>query len=69
MKIDWHSAVLTRSTVVDKHYKNTQNVRRFMVDECGANFRFDRDFIAWIVNGATKNLGDVVDEWKRRHSL
>lgn len=69
MKIDWHSAVLTRSTVVDKHYKNTQNVRRFMVDECGANFRFDRDFMAWIVNGATKNLGDAVDEWKRRHSL
>ncbi|WP_442955879.1 DUF6434 domain-containing protein [Pantoea sp. USHLN256] len=33
MKIDWHSSSLTRYTIVDKDYKNTQNVRRFMVDE------------------------------------
>ncbi|WP_071842727.1 DUF6434 domain-containing protein [Cedecea neteri] len=69
MNIDWHSAVLTRSTVVDKNYKNTQNVRRFMVVECGPHFRFDREFMAWIRNDHPKNLGDVVDEWKRRHSF
>lgn len=68
MNIDWHSAVLTRSTVVDKDYKITQNVRRFMIEECGPHFRFDREFMAWIRNGAPKNLGDVVDEWKRRDS-
>ncbi|WP_455865367.1 DUF6434 domain-containing protein [Pantoea agglomerans] len=67
MKIDWHSALLTRTTLVDKNYKNTQNVRRFMVKECGEDFRFDREFMMWIGNEDPKTLGDVVDEWKRRH--
>lgn len=67
MKLDWHSSVLTRTTIVDQNYKSTQNVRRFMVEQCGEGFRFDRDFMAWIRNGTAKNLGDVVDEWKRRH--
>ncbi|MGG6136005.1 DUF6434 domain-containing protein [Pantoea allii] len=66
MSIDWHSAELTRMMMVDKNYKNTQNVRRFMVAQCGETFRFDREFMAWIRNDIAKNLGDVVDEWKRR---
>lgn len=66
MKIDWHSALLTRTTLVDKNYKNTQNVRRFMVKECGEDFRFDREFMMWIRNEDAKTLGDVADEWKRR---
>lgn len=66
MKIDWHSALLTRTTRVDKNYKNTQNVRRFMVKECGEDFRFDREFMMWIRNEDPKTLGDVADEWKRR---
>lgn len=69
MNIDWHSSSLTRLTMVDKDYKNTQNVRRFMMDECGPDFRFDREFMAWIRNDVPKNLGDVIDEWRRRHSL
>ena len=69
MEIDWHRAELTRSTPVDANYKNSQNVRRFMLSECGEGFRFDRDFIAWIRNDQPKNLGDVVEEWKRRKSL
>lgn len=66
MKIDWHSTELSRMTIVDKNYKNTQNVRRFMLAQCGEAFRFERDFMAWIRNDIPKNLGDVVDEWKRR---
>lgn len=66
MKFDWHGALLTRNTVVDLHYKNTQNVRRFMMKECGDAFRFDREFMEWIRNGEPKTLGDVVNEWKRR---
>ncbi|WP_182058324.1 DUF6434 domain-containing protein [Pantoea sp. ME81] len=69
MKIDWHISSLTRSTNVVNDYKNTQNVRRFMVDECGPDFRFDREFMAWIKNDVPKNLGDVVDEWRRRHPI
>lgn len=68
MNIDWHSDELTRDTAVDENYKNTQNVRRFMLAQCGADFRFDRDFMAWIRNGVSKNLGEVVDEWQRRHA-
>ncbi|KAB7897330.1 hypothetical protein GA565_15785 [Rouxiella sp. S1S-2] len=66
MELDWHSAVLTRATIVDKNYKNTQNVRRFLVEQCGESFRFDRDFMAWIKNDTQKTLGDVVEEWRRR---
>jgi pimeloyl-ACP methyl ester carboxylesterase len=55
-----------RATNVDKNYKNTQNVRRFMIKECGDDFRFNREFMAWIRNDVPKTLGDVVDEWKRR---
>lgn len=67
MDFDWHSADLTRGTVVTARYKNTQNVRRFMLEHCGPGFRFDRPFMAWIRSGAAKTLGDVVDEWQRRY--
>lgn len=68
MAFDWHSETLTRATPVDKHYKNTQNVRRFMLEQCGAHFTFDRYFMAWIRNDQPKNLGDVADEWTRRQT-
>lgn len=66
MKVDWHGAELTRATVIDRHYRHTQNVRRFMLAACGEAFRFDRDLMAWIRSGVPKTLGDVVDEWRRR---
>jgi hypothetical protein len=69
LKFDWHSALLTRTTIIDSNYKNTQNVRRFMVAQCGENFRFNRKFMDWIRDDTPKNLGDVVDEWKRRQGL
>ncbi|MBD9460569.1 hypothetical protein IB241_23025 [Pseudomonas sp. PDM05] len=67
MDFDWHSDPITRATPVTSHYKNTQNVRRFMLEHCGPGFKFDRAFMAWICDGAAKTLGDVVDEWQRRH--
>lgn len=66
MTFDWHGAHLSRATLVDAAYKNTQNVRRFMLAECGPGFKFDRDLMAWIGDGRPKNLGDVADEWMRR---
>lgn len=39
-----------------------------MTAECGTDFKFDRDFMAWISNGESKTMGDVVDEWLRRQS-
>jgi len=67
MVFDWHSEPLTRQTRVNESYKNTQNVRRFLKKECGEDFTFDRDFMAWIRNDTPKSLGDVADEWTRRH--
>jgi len=63
---DWHAAPLTRATPVTKHYRNTQNVRRFLRAQCGPDFKFDRSFMAWIKDGRPKTMGDVADEWKRR---
>jgi hypothetical protein len=66
MKVDWHGAELTRATVIDRHYRHTQNVRRFMIAACGEAFRFDRDLKAWIRSEVPKTLGDVMDERQRR---
>lgn len=66
MHFDWHSDRIDRSTPVTADYRNTQNVRRFLRDQCGAEFRFDRSFMAWIKNGEAKSMGDVADEWLRR---
>ncbi|NVZ50577.1 hypothetical protein HX792_09545 [Pseudomonas sp. B6002] len=67
MDFDWHSGSITRATPVTPRYKNTQNVRRFMLEHCGPAFKFDRAFMAWIRNGQPKTLGDVVQEWQRRN--
>lgn len=65
---DWHSDQITNETAVTDRYRNTQNVRRFMVEACGPDFRFDRDFMAWITDGQSKTMGQVVSEWRRRHA-
>ena len=67
MDFDWHSDLITRTTPVTARYKNTHNVRRFMLEHCGPGFKFDRPLMAWIRNDLPKTLGDVVDEWQRRH--
>lgn len=69
MDFDWHSDVITRATRVTPSYKNTQNVRRFMLEQCGPAFKFNRPFMAWIRNGAPKTLGEVVEEWQRRNEV
>ncbi|MCP1463645.1 MULTISPECIES: DUF6434 domain-containing protein [unclassified Pseudomonas] len=67
MDVDWHSDPITRATPVTPHYKNTKNVRRFMLEHCGPGFKFDRPFMAWIRNATPKTMGDVVDEWQRHN--
>ncbi|PLP97972.1 DUF6434 domain-containing protein [Cupriavidus pauculus] len=69
MPFDWHGGQIMRSTLVDEAYRNTQNVRRFMISHCGPDFAFDRSFMAWIRAGSGKTMGDVADEWHRRRGL
>lgn len=68
MRFDWHCDPIDRRTPVTGSYRNTQNVRRFLREQCGEAFRFDRDFMAWIKDGSPKTMGDVADEWLRRRS-
>ena len=65
---NWHIDTITRSTPVTASYRNTQNVRRFLKSQCGAGFRFDRPFMQWIKDGTDKTMGDVADEWVKRHT-
>jgi len=67
-RFNWHTDVIDRTKLVTDSYKNTQGVRRFLTAQCGPNFKFDRDFMAWINDGKRKTMGDVADEWRRRHS-
>ncbi|QBY00152.1 hypothetical protein E2K80_04880 [Rhodophyticola sp. CCM32] len=69
MTFDWHSDPIFRETSVTVHYRNTQNVRRFLISECGGDFKFDRPFMSWIKDGTDKTMGDVVKEWKKRNGV
>lgn len=66
MTFDWHSSPTSSDTKVNSTYKMTQNVRRFMRQECGKDFKFDRPFMQWVKAGSDRTMGDVVKEWKRR---
>jgi len=66
---DWHTDHSSRDTPVDATYRNTQNVRRFLKAQCGQAVKFDREFIAWIKDGKLKTMGDVADEWLKRHPI
>ncbi|MGV7211292.1 DUF6434 domain-containing protein [Oxalobacteraceae bacterium A2-2] len=65
---DWHGGKIDSATLIDANYRNTQNVRRFLLLQCGAGFKFDRELMAWIRSGAPKTMGDVAEEWRRRHN-
>lgn len=67
-EFNWHTDTISRSTPVTASYRNTQNVRRFLKSQCGAGFTFDRPFMQWIKDGTDKTMGDVADEWIRRHA-
>lgn len=66
---DWHSGHITRATPITRAYRNTQNVRRFFRAQCGDRFKFDRPFMAWLIDGTPKTMGDAADEWLRRQPV
>jgi len=66
--LDWHGDPITRNTLITKTYRNTQNVRRFFRAECGAHFKFDRPFMAWLKTRIRKTMGDAADAWLRREA-
>lgn len=62
---NWHGDTITAETPVTSTYQNTQNVRRFLEEICGSDFKFNREFMAWIKDGKSKTMGDVASEWLR----
>ena len=66
-RFDWHADPISRATAVTATYRNTQNVRRFLLAQCGARFRFDRPFMQWIKDATPKTMGEIADEWLRRN--
>jgi hypothetical protein len=65
-KVDWHSDSISAAIRIDKSYKNTQNVRRFLKATCGDDFKFDRGFMQWIKENPGKTMGEAAAEWMRR---
>lgn len=63
---NWHGDTITAETPLTSTYRNTQNVRRFLEESCGPDFKFNREFMAWIKDGKPKTMGDVAQEWLRR---
>lgn len=62
---DWHSESLTLETPITDTYKNTQNVRRFMVSQVGSKFHFSISLMEWMTANAGKTLKDAVVEYQR----
>ena len=60
---DWHRDRIANDTPITASYRNTQNVRRFFRSQCGADFKFDRPFMAWLKKTSDKTMGDAADEW------
>ncbi|WP_417550227.1 DUF6434 domain-containing protein [Methylophaga sp.] len=65
-RFNWHGDIITAETPVTSTYRNTQNVRRFLEESCGPDFKFNREFMAWIKDAKPKTMGDVASEWLRR---
>ena len=65
---DWHSDPIPRAAPIISTYRNTQNVRRFFRAQRGDYFKFARPFMAWMIDGAPKTMGDTADAWLRREN-
>ncbi|MFT5133460.1 MAG: hypothetical protein ACI9SC_001932 [Gammaproteobacteria bacterium] len=65
---NWHSDTITESTLINRSYKNTQNVRRFFKSRCGDQFKFNRDFMQWMKEAEGKTMADAIGEWLNRQS-
>ena len=66
-RFDWHSDKITKDTKITETYRNTQNVRRYLKAICGPDFKFNREFMAWIKNKEPKTMDDVAQEWLRKN--
>ncbi|MEM7546428.1 MAG: DUF6434 domain-containing protein [Pseudomonadota bacterium] len=67
MSFDWHGGGLSRDLPLDRDFRMTQNVRRFIAAETGHPVRVPREFHDWLKAARPATLGHVIDEWVRRY--
>jgi hypothetical protein len=60
---DWKNAELNLSTKLTDNYKNTENVRAFMILHIGPHFRFNTQFMIWAKAHTGKSLREAIEEW------
>lgn len=63
-RFDWHSAPLSRQTVITDSYRNSRNVRRFFKAELGDGFKFNTAFMDWMRNNTGKTLAQACDAYR-----
>ena len=68
-KFDWHKDLITKETLIDSAYKNSQNSRRFFKSVCGDEFKFNRDFMRWLKENQGKTMGDAANEWMNKYKV
>ena len=66
-KFNWHSEPLNDETIINKNYKNTQNVRRYFYSYFGNDWKNNRNFMAWLKENEGKMLRDAVEEFRTNH--
>jgi hypothetical protein len=64
-KFDWHAAILSPETIITDSYKNSQNVRRFFIQHCGAQFHFSIPFMHFMKTNCGGTLQDAINEWQK----
>jgi hypothetical protein len=62
---DWNKSTIDLDTIITDNYKNTENVRTFMINAIGSRFRFNVEFLKWTKQNIGKTMRDAIAEWKR----
>ncbi|MEM6689807.1 MAG: DUF6434 domain-containing protein [Planctomycetota bacterium] len=63
-RFDWGKEKLTMETPITDNYRNTRNVRGFMLLNASARFKFSNEFMAWMRSNVGKTLADAITFWK-----
>lgn len=68
-KFDWNNETLSLDTVITDSYKNTENVRKFFIENIGNHFSVNVLFIKWTKENIGASLKDAIKEWNRIQEL
>lgn len=68
-KFDWNVEVLSLDTIITDSYKNTENVRKFFLENIGNQFSFNVQFMNWTKENIGASLKDAIEEWQKIHEL